>query len=197
MGYDPKSESVVKILEGRIMMIRTRLKVVLLGCALSFFAAIPAQAVPTFEFDLTFASGPLAPSTYTGTFSVDAFTGVGVEQYSPDGPSMSKLLSFDVDVDGVVFSMEDDISYPIFPSISFVAGVINSINYAGDVIFASALLIDFNVGSALNTVHSLDTILGNSLGTVTDVRSVPEPGVLALLSLGLAVLGFIRHRKKT
>ena len=58
-----------------------------------------------------------------------------------------------------------------------------------------ALLAGFNAGLAYFNIHS-ETFPGGEIRGFLQLQQVPEPGMIALLALGLAGLSFARQRKQ-
>ena len=78
-----------------------------------------------FEFDLTFHNGPLATMKYTSTFSGNPFAGAGIELYNPNGSAGATLLSFEVTVEGDIFTIMDDNDYDTFPLVIIEDSIID------------------------------------------------------------------------
>lgn len=115
--------------------INTFLIVVFTALLIPGLASAAAQATMKFTFDVTFNDGPLDGDTFTGSFTLNGFTGSGLEVFLPPGSSepggTGKLLAFEIEVDGNVFTMSDDTEFRDLPMIEAEEGMISYMDYGG------------------------------------------------------------------
>ena len=77
-----------------------------------------------FKFDLTFSSGLLSGQVITGEFTVDGYTGTGLEVFCPAGSNQcgaaaGSLTAFNVVIEGFTFDMTIEDLYPDYPVIKY------------------------------------------------------------------------------
>jgi hypothetical protein len=156
-----------------------------------------------FTFDVTLDTGDYAGETFTGTFTLDGFTGSGMEEFRPEGSvsgATGTIRAFDI------LGMEagDDDRYPDYPLISAYDGDITVMSYAGNPWGDTDKrckfgCIDIEFSPQENNVWISSGCCGFDLpqghGTITNIAVVPLPPSIALLSLGLAGMGITLRRK--
>jgi hypothetical protein len=193
-----------------------KLQIVLLALALlaNLFANGTAYAYPIgYEFTIAFNTGTLSGQVFKGALEIEAppdppSTGI---TYCPDCP-LYQMLSFEIEVGGYQFLMVDDVEFDTFPRAEFdTQGNLVLIDFAGvsesgtsieDEPFGTYLRIEYSGSENFVGFGERFEITGGvdieyfSTGVVTSTSRIPEPTILALLSLGLAGLGFTRRRMK-
>src|SRR5262245_18767378 len=130
------------------MRVSSFVRVVLGVATLLAASGSPAHAAPiVFPFTVTFTSGSLSGQRFPGSLSVEgndctALVGLCTGSFTPDGSLDGTLLSFDITINGDVFTRGSDEDYPNFPRVEFINNVITLIDFlAGD-----ALEIDYEEG---------------------------------------------------
>jgi len=171
-------------------MKRTSLVALLIALiVLPFSARVATATILTYNYFGTFDTGPLAGTSYTGTFAYDTAgnpnlqTGITLTISVPSmydtrqieaHPSMLPLFTL---VDGRQaggFSLHISIVHPVSPELNMPLPPI---------MFASVF---FSPDPAF-TVVSIDN------DTTVRLATVPEPGTLLLMAAGLGLLGFGRR----
>jgi len=155
-------------------------------------AAKPSHAAPLeYHFLLdengtTFGFGSL-------TIDGGALHGVGAEFFSP----LHGLLSFDLTIHGIPFTMSEDQFFPTFPAAIFDDGAFVTFTYVGEHIDGPFFYLmtaggdggyEFNIVLGAGEIHD---------GTIVPVQltSVPEPSALLVSFASLAAIGGLRRRK--
>lgn len=171
---------------------------------LSMMGFTAAHAITMdYEFDGTFDTGPLASQTFMGTFTLDGLTqGAAPEYFTPSGNNplvtvAGTVTAFMVEVAGMVFSSADEVGFPDWPLIEATTADVSYIEFIGTLTTGEELNIFFDTLFVTNEVDYTSAAGALSTGTISRVgpSGVPEPGTIALLSLGLAGLGLRRCRK--
>jgi hypothetical protein len=172
----------------------TRMLVTLVGSIWLITTASLAQATFMYDFDVDFSG-----TSFTGSIELD---NDAAGSYTPNGASGSQLLSFQITIDGILFEVTDDKGYPSYPAIGLDAtGDIDKIDYVTNASPPDPYLtISYNTAASLNNVEFyaqfLTTTPKSGQVTGTSRVSAPEPSTLALLSMGLAVVGIQRRRAR-
>ena len=153
-----------------------------------------------FEFDVTFDTGPLMTQEFTGTFTLDGYTGTGNEKFAPAGSTLlgltGTLTAFNIGIDVATFTLADDRRFPDFPEIQFTAGKLTVMDYmTWGVHHIEDFLIHFFLPST-NYVHTDNEDDESSYGRVTRVAPVPLPAAVWLFGAGLLGLVGVARRKK-
>ena len=173
---------------------------------LSMMGFTAAHAITMdYEFDGTFDFGSLASQTFMGTFTLDGLTqGAAPEYFTPSGSSnipgvipVGTITAFMVEVAGLVFSSADELGFPDWPLIEATTADVSYIEFIGTLTTGEELNIFFDTLFVTNEVDYTSAAGALSTGTISRVgpSGVPEPGTIALLSLGLAGLGLRMCRK--
>ena len=100
-----------------------------LGIYLYVLSATAAHAMlMDYTFDVSFDGGPLSGETFTGSFTVDEFTGSGLERFapsgSPDPDNTGILVSLEILIDGNTFTMADAFDFPETPIVDTLDGTV-------------------------------------------------------------------------
>lgn len=147
----------------------------ILVCILYVMNSTVVQAKTMFTFDVTFNDGPLDSDTFTGSFALNGFTGSGFELFAPPGSSESgvtgKLLAFEIEVDGNVFTMRDDVEFRDLPIIEAEGGVISFIDYDGVSNSGARLRIDGGPGEM---AWYIDALGNQSSGYLNNLQVIPD-----------------------
>ena len=171
----------------------TRMLAALLGSVWFLCPATPAHAIAIFEFDISYLYDDYAGQQYTGTITTDS---IADGRYNPSGSFGHTLLSFHIDAP-YAFDATDAVGFPSAPLVDIASGDIASISYNYfDGENELELDIDYNPAAGRNEANLFDGG-DDGFGYVSATRYIPEPGTLALLSIGLAGMGFTRRRMKS
>lgn len=150
--------------------------------------------ITSYQADLEFTSGALSGSSSVLYFSINDVTNVGSEVAVPSPLSTQlSLVSFNTEIDGLLWSMLHDDAYPNYPLVELFNGDVDTIDYVatqGNAQFDIFLDPDL----AANSVWYMDAQGVVSGGVVSDAGRVSEPSAIALMGLGL--LGFVATRRK-
>jgi hypothetical protein len=155
-----------------------------------------AEATPIFfNFALDFDSGPLDGQSFLGALSVDGNDCPGSCNglFTPDGVD-GDLLSFDVTVSGIAFSITNDTVFPFKPEVQFANNTIAFVDSVLEIGAGTELDILFG------TLDEPDVIFTLAAGeaSIGQFRQVPEPTGFALFAAGLAVLlGVVAQRRRS
>ena len=177
-----------------------------LGIYLYALSATAAHAMlMDFTFDVTFDGGTLIGETYDGSFTVDGFTGSGLERFVPAGSAeddaTGELISLEIEIDGNTFTMADAFDFPETPIVDTLDGTVIGMFFITSSDTLPALTLNrqsTGTGELVQNVAEYTDATGAvSSGVTENFQPVPEPTTLALLSLSLAGLGFTRHRMKS
>jgi hypothetical protein len=173
-------------------------------CVLSIMSKVAVAIPMDYSFEIVWTSG-----NFTGTDTVfvtlDEVTGVQVvsEDFAPQLAPPGQLVSFNLTVDGVAFSEQDDTRYPTYPLVSLRDGALTWIDYFAVPGAVDSLMIDVNLLTQINTVSATTSSgIGTGIVDATSWAAVPTadapaPATLSLFGLGLAGLGFSRRKRQT
>ena len=171
-------------------MMNTILVVIFTALLIPGLASAAAQATMKFTFDVTFDEGPLDGDTFTGSFTLNGFTGSGLEVFLPPGSSepggTGKLLAFEIEVDGNVFTMRDDVEFRDLPMIEAEDGMISYMDYGGVSNTGVRLRLDGSPGIEEPAIVWYEDDLGTkSFGYWNNVQVVGEnPRHMQLNAIG-------------
>ena len=168
--------------------------------ALLGFAAPSWASMITHSFDVVVSGQAGANGTYSGTFSYDSNI---IPINLPGTVSQTGLLTASsFTVLGINFDGQANTGYLGFDAQGHLNSVLFGTNCSAGTCTAPDNKWYFSWSSAGNNGTAF---LGNSIGnyggeftvatSVSEGRTVPEPGTLALVGLGLAGLGIGRRRK--
>lgn len=169
-----------------------------LGYASLLAGAISAHAyAPVYNtFDITWSFGALNGTISSGSFTYDSMllTGIGQEYLGSD----SGFMDFSLDLDGNVFSLNDDLEFglpssprylpanPALPVLIFNDGVFSGFDYiaviGGETLQISLLSAEFGNG------------VNDSEGFITGFSSVPEFSTAVLLVAGIGAIALARRK---
>lgn len=168
-----------------------------------------SQATILVTFDALVNDGGLYDGTTgNGFFEYEdtMLSGSGFESLGPIGGTFvpQGLLDFSFTILGQTFGMSDDSGYMDLPIVDFFDGipdyidflVEDNINQLG--VIAIGLANAYPAITPANDLVSLSEVSGEYLvdAYIDTAAGVPEPDTIALLSLGLIGLGFIRRKIK-
>jgi len=180
-----------------------RLQATSLGVVLYVLSASASHAMlVSFTFDVELDEGPDAGLTFSGKFTLDEFTGSGVEVFRPEGAD-EEATGIVTEFEVLVFS-HDTFRSPNYPLISAVDGEIIVIDFYGDVFGEEDTIcklgcieIDFSPTRNFVFVDLVREYGGpGGQGKITDIAVVPIPPALYLFGSGLIGLVGIARRKK-
>lgn len=135
---------------------------------------------------LAFHCKPDASGTgCVGSLEIDdaVITGTGTETFDP----LTGLLGFTADFGGLVFGIDDDVAFPLFPSVTFVDGLLSAISYLGIITVGSSDASLFITGL---TYELTDLAGATSTGLI-----VSEAPALLVLATGLLLFGGLARRR--
>jgi hypothetical protein len=162
-----------------------------------FSLSASAASALTFNFSVSFSTGPLAGDEVSGSFSISGadFTGIGIESFSEDGTGTGLLTAFSIfPMPYGPFDLSGAKIAPDNPTVTFNNGVFAS--FDGDVV-AGGIFNDIFKGLGGNSVQVLPDEDTQSDGTITSVARVPLPLTGALLLSGAIGLGLVRRVPKS
>ena len=166
------------------------------SAALIFGWSSTSRAAPLFyDMTLTGTGGNAAGIIGSGSFSInDTFlTNSGIEVFCPE--CTRELLSWEVNFGGDTFLIGDSITFPTFPQVRFVNGVVTELKYAAGTqnfnIAFQDLTFTYNNPSTATPDGFVVVSLADPQPTV-----IPLPAALPLYGTGLAVMGFLGWRRK-
>jgi hypothetical protein len=180
----------------------------LLGAA-ACLTVSPARAVVPISvtFDIHWTNGILMDTQSMGTFTYDFSSLTGVSTNTEVLGDGYGLLSLDIEVAGMIFTMahDNDPAYPEFPKVFFIYDVFNGFDYIG-VVDTNYLLGLFELGDGVGGAYFEGPNGSESVGDISfrpysipdrnpqPPSSVPDGGGSAAL-LGIALGAFAAARR--
>jgi len=153
----------------------------------------------TYTFDVTFDAGQLNGQTFMGLFALDGFVGSGFEFFAPLGSSepavTGTLLALMIEINGDMFTMEDDVEFPDLPVVEAQDGDISFIDFVTDNTVVPSLDIQGTPVELLSVTY-VDGFGNSSSGYWSNAQVVPIPAAVWLFGSGLIGLVGISRRKK-
>jgi hypothetical protein len=169
------------------------------ACVLALMSKVAVAMPMDYTFDVDFTTLELMGTSAQVAVTLVDVLGTGLETFRP---SDGNLTAFNFVFNGVSFTVNDELEFPLRPEVTLVDGELSGIGYGGTVDGAFAGL----TGEGLQGTNPFNDV--QFVGSEKDGRgqidvdsfarvpaTVPAPATLALFGLGLTSLGWSRRKK--